>query len=808
MVGRNGSILGKDEEWLREAISRSDPAFFGPAAVIFSFARFGPPLRPSPAPRTPVYNFAMPPTVHPEPIPRRIRPPARISAASSVRLLLAVALFCSLTAVPARGRTVEYLAFGDSITHGVNWDDCACQCRRECGYPARLESRLRGLGFDLAVTNYGLGGETTPAGLTRIESILDLGWDVALLMEGTNDISTEISPETTIFNLDEMARKVSELGITPIHATVIPRFPEAEIDPSNTLTGRLASDLRALAQREGRLLIDPFAQLRRLPNLFELHYGSVEDHPNDPVGHPDPSGYDRLAEVFSSALTDRDAVPPVLSGVEPAPGSVGVHPMTSIRFFVEDHPSGVDLEATRLFLDGEPVSYSAVGSAPIYEITYSPSEPLSPGEVTVEVETADLASPPNAITRQVTTFEVEEPLPEICEPSETVLCLDDEPGDRRFLVRMKWETAQNGGDGGDAFAVPLAGIDLPQGGLFNFFPENPELLVKVLDGCSINDSFWVFVVAGTTLGYEIEIIDTLAVQEGISSAIARFEATNVDGEPAMPVVDLTSLSTCDLEVAAESGAATSRAAGANRAPVRSRPVPLADASTLRAALWLEGADPGRLAVKAARRTSEGWEPPATVAPPGPGTQTALTGVALDDGTLLAIWSAFDGEDDEILWSHFDGVAWSPPASLTQDRWPDITPAVRSVPGSGALLAWSGYDGRHYRLELARFDGTSWDPPRIVGRRGASAPGFGSTREPVLVFHEAESSEWIVAGLTADGQLAWDRSFAGPLEPRPRLRAIDPDGPVLEWSARDASIETETLWIERIERELFSARPFE
>lgn len=50
-------------------------------------------------------------------------------------------------------------------------------------------------------------------------------------------------------------------------------------------------------------------------------------------------------------------------------------------------------------------------------------------------------------------------------------------------------------------------------GLFYFFePENPELLLKVLNGCGVNGQWWVFGSAATDLRYEIRIVD-LAVEQ-------------------------------------------------------------------------------------------------------------------------------------------------------------------------------------------------------------------------------------------------------------------------------------------------------
>ena len=46
-------------------------------------------------------------------------------------------------------------------------------------------------------------------------------------------------------------------------------------------------------------------------------------------------------------------------------------------------------------------------------------------------------------------------------------------------------------------------------GLFQFFgTDNWEMLIKVLDGCSVNGHVWVFGAATTDLGYRIEVTDT------------------------------------------------------------------------------------------------------------------------------------------------------------------------------------------------------------------------------------------------------------------------------------------------------------
>src|SRR5688500_1229085 len=56
------------------------------------------------------------------------------------------------------------LAFGDSLFAGYGVDE-------DQSYPARLEAALRRQGVNARVTNAGVSGDTTAAGLQRIEFV-------------------------------------------------------------------------------------------------------------------------------------------------------------------------------------------------------------------------------------------------------------------------------------------------------------------------------------------------------------------------------------------------------------------------------------------------------------------------------------------------------------------------------------------------------------------------------------------------------------------------------------------------------------
>src|SRR5690349_16001382 len=73
----------------------------------------------------------------------------------------------------------------------------------------------------------------------------------------------------------------------------------------------------------------------------------------------------------------------------------------------------------------------------------------------------------------------------------------------RFQVAVTWKTPA--GATGDGNAATLTG----DSGYFWFFaPTNVELIVKVLDGCGVNQHFWVFAGGLTNVNATLTLTDT------------------------------------------------------------------------------------------------------------------------------------------------------------------------------------------------------------------------------------------------------------------------------------------------------------
>ncbi|MEM7349271.1 MAG: hypothetical protein AAF657_00600 [Acidobacteriota bacterium] len=115
-----------------------------------------------------------------------------------------------------------------------------------------------------------------------------------------------------------------------------------------------------------------------------------------------------------------------------------------------------------------------------------------------------------------------------CLSSSRVLCLTD----GRFQVEIEWRDFADVTGFGQV--VPLQSND---SGLFWFFsPDNWEVLIKVLDGCQINDRFWVFFAATTDVEFRVRVTDT---EDGTIR-----EYTNPLGAAADAVTDVEAFASC------------------------------------------------------------------------------------------------------------------------------------------------------------------------------------------------------------------------------------------------------------------------
>jgi hypothetical protein len=106
------------------------------------------------------------------------------------------------------------------------------------------------------------------------------------------------------------------------------------------------------------------------------------------------------------------------------------------------------------------------------------------------------ASGSNTTTKSVT---VSSGGPVICTPTPETLCLNN----GRFAVTAEWTKAD--ATSGHGTGVKLTG----DSGYFWFFdPANIEMVIKVLNGCAITNSYWVFAAGLTNVQVQLKVVDT------------------------------------------------------------------------------------------------------------------------------------------------------------------------------------------------------------------------------------------------------------------------------------------------------------
>jgi plastocyanin len=117
--------------------------------------------------------------------------------------------------------------------------------------------------------------------------------------------------------------------------------------------------------------------------------------------------------------------------------------------------------------------------------------------------------------------------PGTCVADANTLCLGG-----RFKVSVAWATSNMSGVG---TTVPLAAN--PDSGLFYFFASsNIEMLIKVINGCGLSNTYWVFFAATTNVQFTVTVVDVTTGKTKV-----YFNPLN---QAAAPVQDTNAFATC------------------------------------------------------------------------------------------------------------------------------------------------------------------------------------------------------------------------------------------------------------------------
>jgi len=120
-----------------------------------------------------------------------------------------------------------------------------------------------------------------------------------------------------------------------------------------------------------------------------------------------------------------------------------------------------------------------------------------------------------------------------CEPSDTVLCLNND----RFRVQVSFTTT-TGGLTGQTVMSPGSSVPLgPVEGGFWFLDEDRlEMIVKIVNGCGLNNRYWVFFTGLT----DVDTTISLTITDTATDAPSTYDMSI----PSPPVIDTEAFDTC------------------------------------------------------------------------------------------------------------------------------------------------------------------------------------------------------------------------------------------------------------------------
>jgi acyl-CoA thioesterase-1 len=193
-----------------------------------------------------------------------------------VRLLGAAALVIALLAAapaPAAAERVV-VALGDSLTAGLG-------VAPEEAYPALLDARLRREGYGYRVVNAGVSGDTSAAGLRRVDWVLRSKPDVVIVALGANDGLRGLPVDALAKNLEAIVTRLRGAGARVLLAGM--RVPP---NYGADYASAFAAVFPAVARRTGV----PLA-----PFLLDGVAGDARLNQPDGI-HPTPEGQRVIAE--------------------------------------------------------------------------------------------------------------------------------------------------------------------------------------------------------------------------------------------------------------------------------------------------------------------------------------------------------------------------------------------------------------------------------------------------------------------------------------------------------------------------------
>lgn len=192
--------------------------------------------------------------------------------------------------IPVMGPERRILAFGDSLLAGYGLEDGE-------SYPDRMEQALRARGVNARIANAGVSGDTTAAGLQRLDFTLKSQAakpELVIISLGGNDMLRSLPPAETRANMEAILKRLQQDKIPPVLLGMLaaPNLGRDYADKFNPIYPQLA-------EKYGAVLVPFFLQpVIDKPDLLQ------DDHV-----HPTAIGIDAI--VAATVDDVADALPKV-----------------------------------------------------------------------------------------------------------------------------------------------------------------------------------------------------------------------------------------------------------------------------------------------------------------------------------------------------------------------------------------------------------------------------------------------------------------------------------------------------------------
>ncbi|MCC6914814.1 MAG: arylesterase [Rhodospirillaceae bacterium] len=137
---------------------------------------------------------------------------------------------------------VRILALGDSLTAGYGLTDL------KDSFPQQLEAALKAKGYNVAVIQGGVSGDTTTGGRSRLDWVLGEKPDAVIVALGGNDALRAVDPAVTLQSMDAIVKRIKKDNLPVLVAGMMapPNLGKDYGDRFNAVFPKVAKDNDAL----------------------------------------------------------------------------------------------------------------------------------------------------------------------------------------------------------------------------------------------------------------------------------------------------------------------------------------------------------------------------------------------------------------------------------------------------------------------------------------------------------------------------------------------------------------------------------